>query len=149
MSQNLQSQRGNSGGVMLIVILFIAIVAAGTWAAYTYGEGHVMIDGRTISELEPWEVVGGVILGILGLFIGLTMGILGLLIGLIAAVVSIVLALAGVFVGLFITAGTLLGPFLLLAAIILLMRRKKDDDEAPAAITGGRETSASASMWVS
>jgi hypothetical protein len=108
---------------MLILLVFIGLIVAGTWAAYTHGEGHIYIDGRTVSELEPWEVVGGVIIGIFGAIIGLAGGALGLIIGLAATVVAFALGLMGVAAGLFITAGVVLGPFLLIAAIILLMRR--------------------------
>ena len=116
-----------------MTVLFIAVIAAGVWAVYTYGEGHVIIDGRTVSELEPWEIIGGVIAGVIALIVGLTVGLIGLIIGLVAMVISIVLGLIGVMAGLFITIGTLLGPFLLLAAIILLMRRNKQAAGAEAA----------------
>lgn len=116
---------GSGMGLWALLFVIVALIAAGTWGAYTYGEGVFTIDGRTISELEPWEVIGGVIIGILGLLVGLVAGAIGLVVGLIAAVASIALGLAGVAVGLFITAGTLLGPFLLIAAIILLMRRRQ------------------------
>lgn len=119
-----QSERGSSTSSTLIILFFIALITAGVWAVYTYGEGHVIIDGRTVSELEPWEVVGAVIAGIIGLVIGLAAGLLGLIIGLVAMVLSLALGLIGVAAGLFIGIGTALGPFLLLAAIILLMRRK-------------------------
>lgn len=122
------AQRGSSNTILLVLLVFLALLALGTYAAYTYGDAHIYIDGRTIEELEPWEVIGGVAIGILGAIFGLAMGVVGLVIGLAAAIVSIVLALAGVAAGLFITAGTLLGPFLLIAAIILLLRRPKASD---------------------
>lgn len=121
---NRAAQRGNASGIVLAIFVFAIVVAAGVWAVYTYGEGHVQINGRGLEDLELWEVIGGVVAGIVGLFIGLVFGAVGLLIGLIAIILSIVLAVAGVAVGLFISIGTILGPFLLLAAIILLMRRQ-------------------------
>lgn len=122
-SQTALAQRGSGTGLMVTLLLIVGVIALGTWAAYTYGDSHIVIDGRSVDQLEPWEVVGGVILGIVGLVIGLTMGAIGLLIGLVAMVGSLALAFAGIAVGLFITAGVVLGPFLLLAAIILLVRR--------------------------
>lgn len=119
-------KRSAMGSILLVTGIFVLVIGLATWAAYTFGEGHIVIDGRDISDLEPWEVAGGIIAGIIGLIIGLTFGVLGLLIGLIATVFSIVLAIAGIAVGLFISVGVFLGPFLLLAAIIILIRRQKD-----------------------
>ncbi|MGV6820440.1 MAG: hypothetical protein ACWA5T_08070 [Parvularcula sp.] len=141
-----QQQRGNGNAITLVMVIFIALVAIGTWAAYHYGGDHISINGRGVSELEPWEVVGGVIIGILGAVFGLMMGAFGLVIGLIAMVASIVLALAGVAVGLFVSAGTLLGPFLLLAAIILLLRKQNDETKPEKATRSGGEQS-TAQYW--
>ncbi len=126
------AQRGNASGVVMAIFVFIIIVAAGVWAVYTYGEGHIQINGRGVDELELWEVIGGVIAGIIGLFVGLIFGAVGLLIGLVALVLSLALAVAGVAAGLFISIGTMLGPFLLLAAIILLMRRQGEGGQSQA-----------------
>lgn len=122
--KSLIAQRGSGSSVFLALLFFAVVVGAGIWAAYTYGEGHLVIDGRTVSELEIWEVAGAVVIGVVGLIVGLLGGLLGLAIGLVAMVFSIVLGVIGIAAGLFITAGTLLGPFLLLAAVILLIRRE-------------------------
>lgn len=117
-----------SGGGVWKFLLFLMIVAMGTYAAYQWGDGAIYIDGRSVSDLQPWEVVGGVIIGILGMIVGLAAGAVGLLIGLAATVLALALAMLGILSGLFITAGVLLGPFLLLAAVILLMRRKSQPE---------------------
>lgn len=127
-------QRGSSSTATLVILVFIAIVAAGTWAVYHYGgDANIIVNGKSLVELELWEVIGAVIIGIFGLIIGLVAGLVGLMIGLAAMVISIVLGLIGIAAGLFITAGTLLGPFLLLAAIILLLRRNKNNSAEAAA----------------
>ena len=127
-------QRGNSSAATLVLVIFVLLVAAGTWAVYQYGgDADVIINGKSLEELQPWEVIGAVVIGIVGLIVGLAAGLVGLLIGLVAMVVSIVLGLIGVAAGLFITAGVLMGPFLLLAAIILLMRRQGGNSSAEAA----------------
>lgn len=125
-----EAKRGGGGGVLkFMLFLIIVAIALGTFAMYQYGaEWGVTVNGQTVDELQPWEVVGGVIIGIVGLIIGLLGGAIGLLIGLGAALVAIALAFAGVMVGLFVTAGIVLGPFLLLAAIILLARRKSQPE---------------------
>lgn len=125
MSENLNRQRGKSSVLMMSLIVLLILTAIGTAAAYNYGEGHLIIDGRTVSEMQPWEVVGGVIAGIIGLIVALVLGVAGLIIGILAMMIALALAFAGVAVGLFISAGTVLGPFLLLAAIILLLRRNR------------------------
>lgn len=115
------------GGGLWKFLLFIMIVAValGTFAVYHYGaDASISINGRSVDDLQPWEVVGGVIIGIIGLIIGLLGGAIGLLIGLSAAVLAVALAFLGIAAGLFITAGVVLGPFLLIAAIILLVRRR-------------------------
>lgn len=150
------AQRGNSSALMLFLIAFFVLVGLGIWVAYTYGEGYIVIGDRTVSELQPWEVAGAVVIGIVGLVIGLIGGAIGLLVGLAAMILSLVLGVIGVAAGLFIAAGTLLGPFLLLAAIILLIRRQpKDDEDAKAKVKGSMApagdavASARADMWVS
>ena len=91
---------------MLVFLIFAALVVVGTLAAYHYAdEGFVVINGQTVTDLAPWEVAGGIAIGIIFAMIALLVGVIGLAIGLVATVVSIALALAGVAVGLFITAG--------------------------------------------
>lgn len=131
MEDEVQVRRGGGGAVLKFMLFLIVVaIAGGTYVAYTYGaDWGVTINGETIDDLQPWEVVGGVIIGILGLIIGLVGGVLGLLIGLAAALVAIALAFGGIAFGLFITAGVILGPFLLLAAVILLIRRSSAEPE--------------------
>lgn len=108
----------------LYIILFLVVI--GTWAVYQFGPEHdITINGRDLSELEPWEVVGGVIIAILATAVALIGGLIALVVSLAAAVLALLLAAAGVAVGLFFTAGVLLGPALLLVGIILLFRRGK------------------------
>ena len=122
-------ERRSGGGVWkFLLFLMVVAVAMGTYSVYQWGDGVITINGREISDLQPWEVVGGVAIGIVGLIVGLLAGAVGIMIGLGAALLAISLALLGVLSGVFITAGVLLGPFLLLAAIILLMRRRTNPD---------------------
>ncbi len=110
-------------------LLVLALVAFGTWWVYQYGGEHVSINGHTIDQLQPWEVVGGVLLAIIGTAIAIIGGLIALIIGLAATVIALLLAAGGVAVGLFFTLGTLLGPALLAVAIIMLIQRgnrKKD-----------------------
>lgn len=118
------ARSGGGGVAKFMLFLFVVLIAAGTWAAYNYGgDASISINGRDFNELQPWEVVGGVIIGIFGLIIGLLGGAVGILIGLLATVLALALAFMGIFFGLFITAGVVLGPFLLVAMLFLLMRR--------------------------
>ena len=138
-----QRQRGGSNTLIISLLCFVALVAAGVWAAYTYGDGHIYIDGRGMDELSPLEVVAGVVVGIIGAIVGILAGIVGVLIGLAAALLAILLALMGVATGLFITIGVLAGPILLLAAIIMLINRsskKEPLEEAYSEITETAET---------
>ncbi|MEM9840685.1 MAG: hypothetical protein AAF830_16230 [Pseudomonadota bacterium] len=122
-------ERRSGGGVWkFLLFLMIVAVAMGTYAAYQWGDGYIEINGRGMEDLEVWEVIGGVIIGILGLIVGLAAGAVGLLIGLAATILALALAMLGILSGLFITAGVVLGPFLLLAAVILLMRRRKNPE---------------------
>ncbi|MEM1381618.1 MAG: hypothetical protein AAGH41_13440 [Pseudomonadota bacterium] len=126
--EEIEERRSGGGVWKFLLFLMIVAVAMGTYAAYQWGDGVVTINDRAISEFQPWEVVGGVIIGILGLLVGLLAGVIGLLIGLGAAILAISLAMLGILSGVFITAGVLLGPFLLLAAVILLMRRRTNPE---------------------
>lgn len=126
--EEIEERRSGGGVWKFLLFLVILAVAAGTFAAYQWGDEVIYINGRGIEDLQPWEVVGGVAIGILGLIVGLLAGVIGLLIGLGAALLAISLAMLGIFSGLFITAGVLLGPFLLLAAIILLARRRTNPE---------------------
>lgn len=125
MSDTLPARRGGGAGVAATITLFIlfGIVAAGVWAVYHFGDGHIQIDGRGLDDLDFWEVVLGVVIGVVGAIIGVLGGLFGVIVGLGAALMALVLAAAGVAAGLFITAGVLLGPILLLAAIVMLVRR--------------------------
>ncbi len=131
------TQSGNGTTLTVLLVLFIALVAAGTWAAYTYGDGHIIMNGQTIDELQPWEVVLGVVIGILGAIIGILAGFVGIIIGLLAAAFSIALAFVGVAASLFVVAGVLAGPVLLLALVIYLFTRNSgksasnSDENAP------------------
>lgn len=127
-TSRIRLQRGDTNTATLVALLLVAVVAAGVWAVYQYGDGQVMVNGRSVEDLQPWEVVGAVIIGIIGLVVGLAAGAVGLVIGLVGAVLAIVVGFIGVAAGLFITAGVLLGPFLLIAAIFLLFRRRGNDD---------------------
>ncbi|GGY40715.1 hypothetical protein [Parvularcula lutaonensis] len=123
--EEIEDRRGGGGVWKFLLFLMVVAVALGTYAVYHFGaDADIYINGRTVDELQPWEVVGGVIIGIFGLIIGLIGGAIGLLIGLGAAILAIALAMLGIMTGLFITAGVILGPFLLIAAIILLLRRR-------------------------
>lgn len=128
--EEVEVRRSSGGGVLKFMLFLIVVaIALGTFAAYQYGgEWGMTINGATIDQLQPWEVVGGVIIGIIGLILGLVGGAIGLLVGLAAAAVAIALAFGGIAIGLFLTAGVVLGPFLLLAAIILLARRKSEPE---------------------
>ncbi|MGV6802336.1 MAG: hypothetical protein ACWA5L_10480 [bacterium] len=130
--QNVPKIRGQAGQGSVLMISFITLLiltAIGVWAAYAYGDGAIYIDGKTVSEMQPWEVIGGVVAGIFGLILALILGTIGLIIGIIALILALLLAAAGVAVGLFVSVGTALGPFLLIAAVILLLRKnnRKDD----------------------
>jgi len=126
--EEIEEQRSGGGFWKFLLFLMILAVVGGTVAAYQWGEGFIYINDRGIEDLQPWEVAGGVVIGILGLIVGLFAGAIGLLIGLGAAILAIALAMLGIFSGLFITAGVLLGPFLLLAAVILLARRRSNPE---------------------
>jgi hypothetical protein len=122
-------EKKGGGALKFALFIMIMLVAAASVAVYHFGaDGAIMIDGRTVDQLAWWEVVGGVLIGFVGLFLGLAGGLIGLVIGLGAAFVAIALSLLGIFAGLFITAGVVLGPFLLIAAIIILMRRRTNPD---------------------
>ncbi|GAB4531423.1 MAG: hypothetical protein Tsb0010_12810 [Parvularculaceae bacterium] len=124
MSKSLVDPRaGNAAGWLIALLLVIGLFAAGVWAVYTYGEGNIYIGDRTVSELEWWEVAGALAAGVVALIIGLIGGLLGLIVGLFAAVVALAIGALGIFAGLFITTGVLLGPVLLLVLIILMIRR--------------------------
>ncbi len=129
------AQKGGSTTLTIFLILFLALVAAGTWAVYNYGDGHVVINDRTLDELQVWEVMLGVVIGIIGAIIGILAGLVGVIIGLVAAILSVGLALAGVAVGMFVVAGVLAGPILLLAGIIILIsrgnRKKESASDSP------------------
>lgn len=124
----IEERRTGGGFWKFMLFLTIVAVAMGTFAAYQWGDGVVYINDRSIGELQPWEVVGGVVIGIVGLIVGLIAGAIGLLIGLGAALLAISLAMLGIMSGVFIVAGIVLGPFLLLAAIILLVRRRTNPE---------------------
>lgn len=126
--EELEERRSGGGIWKFLLFVTIVAVAMGTFAAYQWGDGYVYINDRGIEDLQPWEVVGGVIIGLLGLIVGLLAGAVGILIGIGAAVLAISLAMLGILSGVFITAGVLLGPFLLLAALILLMRRRTNPE---------------------
>ncbi|NRA30990.1 MAG: hypothetical protein HRU11_12115 [Parvularculaceae bacterium] len=126
--EEIEERRSGGGVWKFLLFLVILAVAGGTFAVYQWGDGFIYINDKGLEDLQPWEVVGGVIIGILGLIVGLVAGAIGLLIGLGAALLAIALAMLGIFSGLFITAGVLLGPFLLLAAIILMMRRRTNPE---------------------
>ena len=126
------TQSGNGTTLTVLLVLFIALVAAGTWAAYTYGDGHIVMNGQTIDELQPWEVVLGVVIGILGAIIGILAGFVGIIIGLLAAAFSIALAFVGVAASLFVVAGVLAGPVLLLALVIYLFTRNNRQSQQSA-----------------
>lgn len=125
MSKSLVDPRaGNAAGWIIALLVVIGLFAAGVWAVYTYGEGNIYIDGgRTVSDLEWWEIAGAVAAGVVALIIGLTGGLLALIVALFATIVALALGALGIFAGLFITAGVLLGPILLLVLIILMIRR--------------------------
>ncbi|MEE4210538.1 MAG: hypothetical protein V2I43_14895 [Parvularcula sp.] len=125
-----EGERKRGGGAMKFALfIMIMLVAAASVAVYHFGaDGSIMINGRGVDQLAWWEVVGGVLIGLVGLVIGLAGGAIGLVVGLLAAFLAIALSLLGIFAGLFITAGVVLGPFLLIAAIIILMRRRTHPD---------------------
>jgi hypothetical protein len=119
-----QTETKKGGGFgKFVLFLFVALVAMGIFSAYHWND-FIEINGQAAQDLEIYEVVGAVILGVVGLFIGLVGGAIGILAALVAAVIGISLALIGVLSSIFIVAGVIFGPFLLIAAIILLMRRR-------------------------
>ena len=76
MSDNaVQKSGGNAtAAVLVVVLIFAALVAVGTWAVYTYGQGHVVIDGRELQDLLAgnassfWTIM--IIYVVLMLFLG-------------------------------------------------------------------------------
>ena len=128
--QEVPEERKNGGGVgKFVLFLAIIAIASGTFAVYHYGaDGHIIINGRGVDDLAPWEVVGAVIIGLLGLIVGLIGGLIGVIVALAAASVAIALGLLGIFAGIFLTAGFLLGPLLLIILIVMIIRRRTNPD---------------------
>ena len=142
------AQTGGSTTLTITLLLFIALVGCGTWAIYNFAEESVLVVGnQTLEELELWEVVGGVAIGLIAAILGILAGLVGIVIGLIAAALSIALSLLGTAIGLFVVAGVFAGPVLLLAAVIIMINRSsRPKYEAPAQeqVAGSTEEIASA-----
>ena len=108
------AKRGGWGAGLFLFA--IALVAVGTYVHFQI-EPFVTINGVR-EELSLGQVIGGLVAGVIGLVVGLVAGLFGLGVG-----------LAGAGLGLFITVGVLVGPFLLAWLIFKSMRRNKSFEE--------------------
>lgn len=105
-------------------VLFALTTACLTVAAYRYGEGHVWIGDRTISDMNVLEVTGASAAGAAGLIAGLGAAVVALLAAVLATVLSVgVAVLVGGF-GVFFALGVATGPILLAIFVGVLIKRR-------------------------
>ncbi|MEO1041581.1 MAG: hypothetical protein AAFX52_04760 [Pseudomonadota bacterium] len=125
-----EREKKSGGGIAkFFLFLMILAIAAGTYALYQHGaDGNITINGRGVDDLALWEVVGAVMIGFLGLVVGLIGGLIGVVVALAAASIAIVLGLLGIFAGIFLTAGFLFGPILLIILIVIVIRKRTNPD---------------------
>ena len=105
-------------------LTFLLLTVGLTAAAYSFGDGHVWIGDRTISDMNPFEVTSASAVGAAGLVVGLGAVIVALLAALVATVLSLALGLLGAGLGLFVTVGVATGPILLAVIIGVLVKRR-------------------------
>ncbi|MEM6914827.1 MAG: hypothetical protein AAF511_12720 [Pseudomonadota bacterium] len=130
MSEVTESEKKAGGGfAKFLLFLMILAIALGTYTLYSYGaDGHITINGRSVDDLALWEVAGAVAIGFVGLVIGLIGGLIGVVVALAAASIAVALGLLGIFAGIFLTAGFLLGPILLIILIVMVIRKRTNPD---------------------
>ena len=105
-------------------VLFAVTTACFTVAAYQYGEGHVWIGDRTISDLNVLEVTGASAAGVAGLIAGLGAAVVAVIAALIATVLSVGIAVLVGGLGIFFALGVATGPILLAIFVGVLVKRR-------------------------
>lgn len=123
-----ETPRRRGGKLLVGAAVFSVLTLALTIAAYRFGEGAVVINDRTISEMTFFEVTGASAVGVAGLALGLSAAALAVVAALIAAIVSVAIAVLGVGLGLFVTLGVVTGPILLAVMIGVLIKRRYHPD---------------------
>ncbi len=111
-TDDLAPRRINLAGPLLVIMILLFV--AGFFVHYQI-EPIVHLDGRS-ETLAPWEVAGGLIVGLAGLIVGLFVAFIG-----------IVVALGATGLGLLIAVGTVVGPFLLAWLIFKAISNNKRD----------------------
>ena len=116
-----ETVRPSRGGTAWGLLILIALAAAAV--AYVYFGGYdITIDGHRIEDVNPIELLIGLIVGVLAAVIGIAAGLVGVFVGIGAALIALILAAFGIAAGLLVALGAFLGPILLIAAIVMLAR---------------------------
>ena len=105
-------------------VVFALTTACLTVAAYQYGEGHVWIGDRTISDMNVLEVTGASAAGVAGLVVGLGGAAVALIAALVATVLSLAVAVLVGGLGVFFAVGVATGPILLAIIVGMLVKRR-------------------------
>lgn len=108
----------------LVGVAFALTTACLTVAAYQYGEGHVWIGDRTISDMNVLEVTGASAAGVAGIVAGLGAMVVALIAALIATVLSVAVAVLVGGLGIFFALGVATGPILLAIFVGMLVKRR-------------------------
>lgn len=105
-------------------VVFALSTACLTVAAYQYGDGHVWVGDRTISDMNLLEVTGASAAGVAGIVAGLGAMAVALIAAVIATVLSIAVAVLVGGLGLFFAFGVATGPILLAVFVGVLVKRR-------------------------
>ena len=105
-------------------VAFALTTACLTVAAYQYGDGHVWIGDRTISDMNLLEVTGASAAGVAGLVAGLGAMVVALIAAVIATVLSLAVAVLVGGLGVFFALGVATGPILLAVFVGVLIKRR-------------------------
>ena len=122
---DMASRRGGAlRRIKAVAVVFALTTACLTVAAYQYGDGHVWIGDRTISDMNVLEVTGASAASVTGLVVGLGAAAIALVAALIATVVSLAVAVLVGGLGVFFAIGVATGPILLAIIVGVLIKRR-------------------------
>lgn len=119
MTDMVPERRSNRTHTWLIVVLVIlGLFAISGVSLHHFGGDFITIDGRTMSDLNPFEAILAVIVGVFAAIVAVIVAILATLIGLAAGLFGLLIGLLGAALGIIVAVGVVAGPFIVIGLIV-------------------------------
>ncbi|GGD07653.1 hypothetical protein [Aquisalinus flavus] len=115
-------RRSNRTHTWLIVLVVVAgLFAVSGLSLHHFGGGIVTVDGQTLHDLNPFEAIIAVIVGVLATIFAVLIAIIATIFGVLMGLIGAMIGILGAFFGIFVAILVVASPFLFIALIVWLI----------------------------